>query len=346
VTHVVSDDGRTLTPDVRRTSLPSLGATFNDVRRQLATRLQGTAPVTSALPLELLARGVQDAPSLRDVEVLDAGGMRAHDIGGHAESSRFAAFLDGAQWSLALWAGGVPVVHGTVAAVIRKRDDRRMTTWRRPIVRRALYAPLALLSADWRHALEGLDLDVVDTLARRTPESAHPFELQEIAYQAVLGARETIERTLAEDWCDDSDRELFMDGGIAGSKRVAGSPNVVGVVKSHQRLYASPAHLDLLMQLKQGERSSVVRAAESKRAPVASWYLRLRDATGRDPFWGLVRVEVALGDTHNADALQRRADEVSRWILAEALPLAVPDARWDKMVYGIRDCEEFLRAIQ
>ena len=40
------------------------------------------------------------------------------------------------------------------------------------------------------------------------------------------------------------------------------------------------------------------------------------------------------------------ADERSRWLLAEVSPLALPDARWDKMVYGVRDCEEFLRAIQ
>ena len=26
-------------------------------------------------------------------------------------------------------------------------------------------------------------------------------------------------------------------------------------------------------------------------------------------------------------------------------PLALPDGRWDKMMYGIRDCEEFLRAV-
>ena len=28
-----------------------------------------------------------------------------------------------------------------------------------------------------------------------------------------------------------------------------------------------------------------------------------------------------------------------------ALSLALPDGRWDKMVYGIRDCEEFLKAV-
>jgi hypothetical protein len=38
------------------------------------------------------------------------------------------------------------------------------------------------------------------------------------------------------------------------------------------------------------------------------------------------------------------ADEVSRWVAAEATPLALPDARWDTMAYGIRDCEVYLRA--
>jgi hypothetical protein len=40
-----------------------------------------------------------------------------------------------------------------------------------------------------------------------------------------------------------------------------------------------------------------------------------------------------------------RANEISRWIIAEGSPLALPDGRWDKMSYGIRDTEEFLRAI-
>jgi len=55
-----------------------------------------------------------------------------------------------------------------------------------------------------------------------------------------------------------------------------------------------------------------------------------------------VRVEIA-HDTPSE--LGERADEVSRWLLAEATPLALPDSRWDRMAYGIRDSEEFLRAI-
>jgi hypothetical protein len=237
------------------------------------------------------------------------------------------------------------VVHGTVAAVIRQRNERRMTTWRAPILRRALYAPMSLLPRDWSEAMAATDLPVVDTLARRKPESGHPFELQEIAYQAVLGDREIVEKELAETWCGHSTEHLFVDGGISGSRGVARAAVAVGVVKSHQKLYVRADDLPLVMRLQTGERSSVVRIAESKRAPVASWYLRLRDATGYDPFWGLVRIEIAEGPRVGA-GVGERADEVSRWVLAEALPLSVPDARWDKMVYGIRDCEEYLRAIQ
>ena len=77
---------------------------------------------------------------------------------------------------------------------------------------------------------------------------------------------------------------------------------------------------------------------------VATCYLRLRDPAGHHPLWGLVRVEAALVPGEQAGALAARADAVSRMVLAESRPLALPDSRWDVMAYPIRDCEEFLRA--
>jgi hypothetical protein len=62
--------------------------------------------------------------------------------------------------------------------------------------------------------------------------------------------------------------------------------------------------------------------------------------------WGLVRLEAALPDAAEAPAAAAaRFDAASRAVLAEAAPLALPDGRWDKMVYPIRDCEQFLKAI-
>jgi hypothetical protein len=53
---------------------------------------------------------------------------------------------------------------------------------------------------------------------------------------------------------------------------------------------------------------------------------------------GLVRIEVA-----ESDDPTRRADAVSRWLLAEVAPLAA-DPRADRLLYGVHDVERWLRA--
>ena len=84
------------------------------------------------------------------------------------------------------------------------------------------------------------------------------------------------------------------------------------------------------------------RSARRLRAGI----LRLRDSSGHDPFWGLVRVEIAvlLRGTRDLSPSERTRAPGG---LAEALPLSVParDLVY-KMVYGIRDCEEYLRAVR
>jgi hypothetical protein len=121
---------------------------------------------------------------------------------------------------------------------------------------------------------------------------------------------------------------------------VASSTNVVGVIKSHRTLYVEGEALKTVVGLAKGERSSVFLVSPRSRHAVMSWYLRLRDPASHDVLWGLVRVEMA-----QCENPAERADEISRWVLAETSPLALPDGRWDKMSYGIRDVEEFLRAI-
>jgi hypothetical protein len=114
----------------------------------------------------------------------------------------------------------------------------------------------------------------------------------------------------------------------------------VGVVKSHRTLYATRESLGVIMALQAGERAATFEIRPKHRTTVASWYLRLRDARGRDPFFGLVRVEIARDSWSPG-----RADEVSRWVLAERAPVSLPDKRWSTMAYGIWDCEEYLRAL-
>jgi len=105
-------------------------------------------------------------------------------------------------------------------------------------------------------------------------------------------------------------------------------------------LYVDGEALPMVLGLRAGERTTAFTVASPRRAPVASWYLRLRDPAAHDPLWGLVRVEIARDGANEA-----RCDLVSRWILAERAPVALPDPRWGAMAYGIRLTEEYLRAI-
>jgi hypothetical protein len=270
--------------------------------------------------------------------ILEGTTVRAQRILGPPEPG-FTAFLDGAQSSrVVFYLGGVPLVQGTVSAIIRERRNRRMTTWRHES-ETALYLPRRHIPAALWDESAGVHL--VDTCEDEAgiPPSTHPVALAERAYSMVRHRRDALETKLAERWCGQAPGPLFVDGSISGSPRVGTSTCVAGVVKSHRVLYVEGDAMSTVLGLGCGERSSMLRVT-ARWATVATWYLRLRAPDGRDPLWGMVRVEIP--EQH---ARPERADEISRWILAEASPLSLPDARWDTMVYGIRDCEETLRAV-
>ena len=287
-------------------------------------------------PPVLVEPKVIEGRVFRSIAVADPGGARGN--------SAFAAFLDGTQRiEIVSQQNGIPFVWGTVAAAVRLRVDRRLVAWPKvaPRVRRRYYMPFRYVEQLAPELLN--DPRVVDTgeaNSKGVIPSKHPAALMESAVRKVQQDRELLEREMAEAWCAREDGLLYVDGSITSSPVVSRSMNAVGVIKTHRHLYAGGDAFRVLVGMVRGERTSVFSVAPSSRNPVASWYLRVRSAAGRDALFGLVRVEAA-----DCADMTNRADEISRWILAEGAPLALPDGRWDKMTYGIRDTEEFLRAI-
>jgi hypothetical protein len=319
-------------------SAAPVSLTSHSLDRWLAEALPDSAAVEGEPQLELTN---PDPPRLSAPVVMEGRELVARPISDAAVPT-FAAFLDGRQSTETkrYLAGGVPIVLGSVGAAIRERRDRRLYTWEHRI-ERALYVSRAHVGERVWQVLRDGPLTVRDTSAGDDAPAEHPLALRESAFHYVQHDRERVEESLAKRWCEVERRPLLIDGGISGTESVARSRLAVGVVKSHRMLYGRGESLDVILGLAARERSSVFVIASEKRERVASWYLRLHDRAGRDPLWGLVRVEIAMQD-HDIGA---RADEVSRWIFAEAQPVALPDNRWDKMVYGVRDCEEFLRAV-
>ena len=319
------------------------------VLRLLTDKLPGLSPIAGGTSAEPLT--TSDPPVLRAAQIVEGTALRAVRIPDVSRemTSGFGAFLDGAQRvQVIAHLYGLPVVLGTISAAVRVRVNRRMAPWghQPPRVQQAIYLPLRYLPALNAEALAGIQGSqwrVVDTsTADKNGEypSRHPAVLVDRAIRAVDQQREELEDRLAEAWCALGESPLFIDGGISRTPTVAASTCAVGVIKSHRTLYVEGEALTVVMGLKRGERSSVFRVSPRSRSSVLSWYLRQRTPEGHDSMWGLVRVEVA-----ECDRPAERADEISRWILAETSPLALPDGRWDKMSYGIRDTEEFLRAI-
>lgn len=319
--------------------------------RSLMGRLPGMSVVDSAAPIDAVA--FNDPPVLRAAQIVEGTALRAIRIPDLSlrPGSEFGAFLDGAQKvQIVGHHHGMPIVFGTASAAVRVRVDKRMITWghQAPRVERRIFLPLRYLPAlaDWRPSSSGVDASqwqIIDTsTADQNGEypSQHPAVLLERAIRAVDQEREALEDQLAEAWCDRSESPLYIDGGISRSAPVASSSFAIGVIKSHRTLYVEGEGLPIVLGLEKGARSSVFRVSPRSRSSVLSWYLRLRDPKGRDAMWGLVRVEVA-----ECERPEERANEISRWVLAETTPLSLPDGRWDKMAYGIHDCEEFLRAI-
>jgi hypothetical protein len=308
-------------------------------------------PRASALELatnEADPRGRTDEPPVLAVPNLIEGhefrAFRVAPSRGARLISDFSGFLDGTQdVRVVNHCDGIPIVWATVSAAVRVRQNRRLTSWSRrpPAVEGRYYLPLRYID-DVGPSFRA-DPRVIDTAqpdASGSVPSRHPAALLERAMQKIQQDREALEQTLAEAWCESEETALYVDGSITASGRVSTSSLAVGIIKSHRTLYAEGDAFRVVVGLEGGERSSVFRVAPRSRNPVASWYVRVRNPSGRDALFGLVRVEAA-----ESDDITDRADEISRWVIAEGSPLALPDGRWDKMSYGIRETEEFLRAI-
>jgi hypothetical protein len=313
-------------------------------------RKQLTATNTRFTAVEGTASAVyfdSDAEVMRDAEarVIEGAALRAIDVSA-GQMTEFTAFLDGIQRAgiLANHDQSVPILYSYGAAVIRERDQRRMRTLRRGpeqflSERWAVFFPSQHVAAEELGRVRELGWETVDTTPAGTePLALFPPLLHARAKHFINNWRESIERDLALRWCEHATGWLLIDGSIAISPKVAACRNVVGLIKSHRTRLFDGADARVILKLRAGQRTSVFEPKTWQATPVRSWYLRVHDAAGHDSLWGLVRVEMAA--SHDP----AMADVISQWLLAELRPVALPDARWDRLIYPIRDCEEFLRA--
>jgi len=262
--------------------------------------------------------------------------------------SRVTYFLDGSQRTLPGYhCVAIPIMASITAAAILERSspsDLRIMPGMISLGSSWL-APLQTSHADIRNFIDLVSRSgnrVVDPL-KDVPEPAYSALLRDyttMEQRALAASREIrggLERDLLGRWQhrqDNHDDWIIVDGALRG-----GSQNTIGLVKSFTRQYVSGDYADQLFRLPAGYRTSAFVVDDQWRpGAIAVWYLRLRDATGRDPRHGLVRVEIS---DPNLGAEQ--VDAISGWVLAERTPRATADSRWATLLYPIHYLERILK---
>ncbi len=300
---------------------------FQGLRRAVAA---SGLQVATALPAR--SQGRTEAAVTREASLVEDERVRQRAVGSPVPCPEPLAFLDGVQrYQVVGYGSTEPIVGAVIAAAVRERTSGRLTT---------VLEHREHLVVGRRSAVVGFEAPAGHrVIALPEDEPAHPVRDLDVAVAAIDRARNALELKVAEGFRQRSEGWLIVDGSLAESPTWAADPKMIGITKSHATLPFSGPDLVEYLRLPQGHRSSVYQPASRRVAPVYAWGLRLWPWEGRDLLFGFVRVERA----PTAGSLER-ADEISRWILAERAPISSGDVRWDRLLYGIHSVEEYLRA--
>jgi hypothetical protein len=301
---------------------------FQQLRRALAHH-----GLTPASWMPEASGGRAEDVGIRPAELVEGTTLAWRAVGAAEAWPDVVAFLDGTQHlELVGYAGASPIFAAELAAAVRERRERRLTTVEVERRHVAIGRPSALAAA-------GDALGSLEPLPLPDDEPPHPVRDTHAAGRALDRARGELEVRVGSQYRDRSDSWLVVDGSLAESPAWSADERMVGVAKSHASLPFDGEDLERYLRLPAGHRSSIFAPASRSFAPVRAWALRLWPWEGKDLFHGFVRVEVApaLGEPEFADRL-------SRWLLAERAPVSAPDPRWDRLLYGVRSVEAFLRA--
>ena len=159
--------------------------------------------------------------------------------------------------------------------------------------------------------------------------------------QAALAASRRLRRQGEEDllqrWVQATTGDeswIIIDGALREP-----TERTIGVVKSFSRQYLNGGDADALFRLPAGHRSPAFVVSDRRHGgSYLVWYLRFWSATGRDPRYGLVRIEVSQTDLN-----QSMIDVLSAWIYDERRPRASADSRWPTLIYPIHYLENILK---
>lgn len=289
-------------------------------------------------------------PKQKSALMIEGNSLDIKKVPINTTKSGFNYFLDGIERNRVLFNYNfIPVTYGYVSAVILKRTDKKLHSIGLEDSRENLYLPIKSSTQSPSHYFDMKDFadykfrnNIINTGERDDKTGEYPkfpVEFEQRAHSDIQTTRGNLEKALTQKWLNQANDEgwLFIDGTLENrDSSVLSELNIVGVIKSHSVYYFDFLDQSKIYNMKKGERTSVFKP-ENKN--VFTWYLKLHESQNGKEDFGIVRVEVPADDS-----LLNKVDEISSWILLETKPIAFPASRWDRMIYPIKYCEDYLKS--
>jgi len=242
----------------------------------------------------------------------------------------------------------IPVHFVIVAAVILHRRERELSLWGQPEIRSGILVQKSLVpNTRVLNEFENLGLEVIDT---ESPGGDY-YILRNRALQKAKSMRLEVENKLIRRWRTGNNTGsgfLIVDGTLMNFRDEENVKRCIGVSKSFGTRYFNTTDHNRILQMQEFQRSWTFRfhhpgdALNLGARDRISWYMRLRTKTNADPEFGLIRVEIS----HSYhDQAADYANRFSKSLISERLPTSYPNSRWDKHLYPIQECENYLSSI-
>jgi hypothetical protein len=218
-----------------------------------------------------------------------------------------------------------PVHYASVGSAVLSRTDGQLAPFTRPLTADLILIDLKGLE-DEKEVVERYreGIEIIDT---KPVDSGYSGRRIAAMNESARVQREMMEEGLL---ALSQDREpgvvVVIEGSLEGIEGAMTTPGLIGVIPADAETIGLGSKV---LECPFGARS----ALDEVGSPPA-FYMRLRDATGKNPDFGLVRVELGLNpDGGPADEIW--ASDVSNLLLAERFPIDPAMKDWDKSIFSL-----------
>jgi hypothetical protein len=241
----------------------------------------------------------------------------------------------------------VPLHYSITGAIILQRVGRKFNVWRRPELRANVLVPFDFVEN--RQVLEEFaddeQLRLVDTQGDRP-------EYTQLRIAAVRKARElTLEERgrLFASWRNeegaDPSQALAASGMVADLPNSQLTPNFIALAHTVYVPWQNSQLLEPQLRIPAYHRGQVLRVVNTvgdDLMPKYTWFVRLRSSARADPEFGLLRC-TAIADDESAAV--ERANAYTARLVDERLPVTFPAEGWDKLIFPLKVCEDYLESL-